>query len=166
MDLDICEALLAVLDLRDCEHGLLREACWMISNITAGTHEQINKVIEANLFPSLINVLDKAPFEIRQEALWAIHNATYGTSENQIRYLVDCGVIHSMMNLLECNDSEILLTVMKGLNHILECGEDVKNAENSSIEENEFKCYVESGYGLDKVKCIQCCLLPIDLILI
>ena len=167
VDLGICDSLLPLLDLREYrndnkyDNKLLKDTCWVISNITAGTHEQMDRVIRANLFPSLINVLDKVPFNVRKEALWALCNATCGASKNQIRYLVDCGVIHSMMNLLECNDSEILLTVMKGLNHILECGEDVKNAENSSIEENEFKCYVESGHGLDKVRCIQYCLSPI-----
>ena len=155
VDLDICEALLPLLNLREyaIDTKLLQEACWVISNITAGTEEQVDKAFEANLCPSLINLLDKAPFKILKQALRAIGNAACGQSENQIRYLVDCGVIHSMMNLLECNDSEILLTVMDGLNNILQCGEDVKNAENSKIEENEFKCYVETGHGLEKVKC-------------
>ena len=159
VDLGICDSLLPLLDLREYENKnknenkLLKETCWVISNITAGTHEQINKVIEANLFPSLINLLDKAPFKIRKEALWAVRNATCSQRELHIRYLVDRGVIHSMMNLLECNNSEILLTVMHGLNNILKCGEDIKNAENSKIEENEFKCYVENEHGLDKVKC-------------
>ena len=39
---------------------LLKETCWMISNITAETQEQIDKVICANIFPSLIDLLSTA----------------------------------------------------------------------------------------------------------
>ena len=52
--------------------------CWTISNITAGNRQQIQAVIDANVFPVLIDILGKAEFKTRKEAAWAITNTTSG----------------------------------------------------------------------------------------
>ena len=43
-------------------------------------------MIDANIFPVLIDILGKADFKTRKEAAWAITNATSGGSPEQIRY--------------------------------------------------------------------------------
>lgn len=43
-------------------------------------------VIDANIFPVLIDILQKAEFRTRKEAAWAITNATSGGTPPQIRY--------------------------------------------------------------------------------
>lgn len=43
-------------------------------------------VIDANIFPVLIEILQKAEFRTRKEAAWAITNATSGGTPEQIRY--------------------------------------------------------------------------------
>lgn len=50
---------------------------------------QIQAVIDANIFPVLIEILGKAEFKTRKEAAWAITNATSGGTPAQIRYLVE-----------------------------------------------------------------------------
>lgn len=52
-------------------------------------YPQIQAVIEANIFPVLIEILGKAEFKTRKEAAWAITNATSGGTPAQIRYLVE-----------------------------------------------------------------------------
>ena len=42
-------------------------------------------VIDANIFPVLIEILGKAEFKTRKEAAWAITNATSGGTPEQIR---------------------------------------------------------------------------------
>ena len=42
-------------------------------------------VIDANIFPVLIDILGKAEFKTRKEAAWAITNATSGGTAEQIR---------------------------------------------------------------------------------
>ena len=42
-------------------------------------------VIDANIIPSLVDILGKAEFKTRKEAAWAITNATSGGSPEQIR---------------------------------------------------------------------------------
>ena len=45
-------------------------------------------VINANIFPVLIDILGKAEFKTRKEAAWAITNATSGGSPEQIRWIL------------------------------------------------------------------------------
>lgn len=42
-------------DIKRCE-GIKKETCWTISNITAGNAAQLQGVIDANIFPSLLHV--------------------------------------------------------------------------------------------------------------
>lgn len=44
----------------------LQEACWTISNITAGTKEQIQGVVEAGILPPLVHLLGTAEFDIKK----------------------------------------------------------------------------------------------------
>lgn len=52
--------------LSSSKKGIRKEACWTISNITAGNKEQIQAVIEANIIPPLIELLSNAEFDIRK----------------------------------------------------------------------------------------------------
>jgi importin subunit alpha-2 len=45
--------------LHSDKSNLVKEAAWTISNVVAGTPEQIQKVIDADLLPDIINVLLK-----------------------------------------------------------------------------------------------------------
>ena len=47
----------------------------------------LQAVIDANIFPVLIDILGRADFKTRKEAAWAITNATSGGSPEQIRYV-------------------------------------------------------------------------------
>lgn len=48
-------------------------------------HPRLQTVIDANIFPVLIDILQKAEFRTRKEAAWAITNATSGGTAEQIR---------------------------------------------------------------------------------
>lgn len=48
-------------------------------------HLCLQAVIDANIFPVLIEILQKAEFRTRKEAAWAITNATSGGTPEQIR---------------------------------------------------------------------------------
>lgn len=52
--------------LSSSKKGIRKEACWTISNITAGNKEQIQAVIEATIIPPLIQLLSNAEFDIRK----------------------------------------------------------------------------------------------------
>lgn len=45
--------------LHSSKNNLVKEAAWAISNITAGSSDQIQKVIDANILPDLMEVLTR-----------------------------------------------------------------------------------------------------------
>jgi importin subunit alpha-6/7 len=51
--------------------------------------------------PPLIALLDQGEFEIKKEAAWAICNATSGGSAQQIEFMMQCGAIKPLCDLLE-----------------------------------------------------------------
>jgi Atypical Arm repeat/Armadillo/beta-catenin-like repeat len=116
-----CGALPCLLNLLTTGHkkSIKKEACWTISNITAGTKEQIQAVIDATIVPPLVHLLATAEFDIKKEAAWAISNATSGGTSDQIKYLVSQGAVKPLCDLLTCSDVRIVTVALEGLENIL-----------------------------------------------
>jgi len=132
--------------------GIRKEACWTISNITAGSKNQIQAVIDANVIPPLIQLLQNAEFDIRKEAAWAISNATSGGTTEQIRYLVSQGCIKPLCDLLSCSDARIISVALEGLENILKVGS--MDAKTAGVA-NSYASYIEAAEGLDKLEALQ-----------
>ena len=78
------------------KRALRKEACWSLSNITAGTPSQIQVVLDAE--GVIATTLQKAMpegdvFEVRKEALWVIGNAFSGGTREQFRRLLKEGAL-------------------------------------------------------------------------
>lgn len=63
----------------------LQFVCLLFCVIVADNISSCQNVIDANIFPVLIEILQKAEFRTRKEAAWAITNATSGGTPAQIR---------------------------------------------------------------------------------
>ena len=150
-----CGALPALLSLlSSTKDGIRKEACWTISNITAGNSAQIQSVIDANIIPPLIHLLQNGDFKTRKEACWAISNATSGGLQkpDQIRYLVQCGCIKPLCDLLACPDNKIIQVALDGLENILKVGEMDKEAAGESGEPiNQYALFIEGEGGMEKI---------------
>ena len=136
--------------------GIRKEACWTISNITAGNSTQIQAVIDANIIPPLINHLSNGDFKTRKEACWAISNATSGGLQkpDQIRYLVSQGCIKPLCDLLACPDNKIIQVALDGLENILKVGEMDKESADSRAAEaqvNRYALFIEEAGGMEKI---------------
>ena len=123
-----------------------------ISNIMAGTKDQIQAVIEANIIPPLINLLMNAEFDIRKEAAWAISNATSGGLPEQIKILVQQGCIPPLCELLTVNDSKIVMVALEGLENILKVGDTESKA---SGQPNVMAIVINEAEGLTKIENLQ-----------
>lgn len=130
--------------------GVKREVCWTISNITAGTVEQIQKVMDEDLFRYVLEELDSGEYDTRKEAAWAIANATSSGSESQVQFLVESGCIESMCELLTSPDSKIVLVCLEGLENILDRGENIKYSLPD--RRNPYASKIEEIDGLDKIE--------------
>ncbi|CAL5413064.1 unnamed protein product [Camellia sinensis] len=149
-------ALPCLLNLLTHNHkkSIKKEACWTISNITAGNKEQIQAVIEAGLIAPLVNLLQTAEFDIKKEAAWAISNATSGGTHEQIKYLVGQGCIKPLCDLLVCPDPRIITVCLEGLENILKVGEVEKNLGNSG-DVNYYAQLIDDAEGLEKIENLQ-----------
>lgn len=88
--------------------SIIKEACWTISNITAGTKEQISAVIESCCIEPIVHLLKHGELEIKREAAWAISNATSGGDISQIQQLVQYGCIPPLCELLRVMDHRVV----------------------------------------------------------
>jgi len=132
--------------------GIKKEACWTISNITAGNGDQIQRVIDANLIPPLVTMLREESFDIQKEAAWAISNATSGGSSAQIRFLAENGVIPALCGLFACSDPKIIMVALEGVENILRAG---KRESAKSCSTNPYTDAVEECGGLDGLETLQ-----------
>lgn len=86
-----------------------------------GPVEQIEAVIDASLVPLLLEITRTSEFgSAHKDALWALRNAAFcGTSE-QIRYLV--GVLQCLRDALELTDDAEMTPTLDGIENILKVG--------------------------------------------
>merc|ERR1712038_763515 len=109
-------------------------------------------VIDANIFPVLIDIQGKAEFKTRKEAAWAITNASSGGTAEQIKFLVNQGCIPPLCDLLTVMDSKIVQVALNGLENILRLGEqEVKQTGKA----NPYAVIIEEVFGLDKIEFLQ-----------
>lgn len=131
------------------KNNLKKEACWCISNITAGTLSQIRAVYEQGIFPVLIQILHQSDFKTKREACWAICNATscFDSSPDIIRYLISNGVMKPLVKMLEVDEPKILQVTLDGFENILQVGEN--DAVQSEDNLNQYAIQFEDAAGLD-----------------
>ena len=131
IDCGVLPALLSL--LQSPKKSIRKEACWTISNITAGNYAQIQCVIEDHLIEPLIEVLlsKEENFAIKNDAAWAIVNATSGGTPDQIKYLVTHGCIQPLCDLLSCPNAQVVTVALKGLENILKTGSYTARVEEA-----------------------------------
>ncbi len=61
-----------------------KEVLWILSNITAGTTQQITQVINMGFIKYLINVANTESLVLQTEAIWALCNAINGGTVEQV----------------------------------------------------------------------------------
>ncbi|UJR15292.1 hypothetical protein I4U23_002245 [Adineta vaga] len=138
--------------LQSQKESIKKEACWTLSNITAGVQTQIQALIDANIIPTLLNILKHGDHKTRKEAAWAITNATSGGTPQQIKYIIDQGVIPPICELLSVADAKIIQVALNGLDNILKLG--VAEAKRTNGP-NPYAIMIEECYGLDKIEYLQ-----------
>lgn len=96
-----------------------KESIWLLSNITAGNERQIQMVLNAQLLPMILENLTHGEYYTKKEAAWCVGNLTVSGSRTQIMELIRFNAIAPFCEMLKCGDSQIIATVLDGIQNIL-----------------------------------------------
>ncbi|KAF8401388.1 hypothetical protein HHK36_012326 [Tetracentron sinense] len=152
------QALPCLLNLLTHNHkkSIKKEACWTISNITAGNKDQIQAVIAADIIAPLVHLLQTAEFDIKKRLhgqSQMLHLAVLIIFMGD-RYLVSQGCIKPLCDLLVCPDPRIVTVCLEGLENILKVGEAEKNL-GSTAGVNLYAQLIDDAEGLEKIENLQ-----------
>ena len=143
--------------LRSSKKEVRKEACWIVSNVTAGPLEHVQSVCTAGLVPRLIELSTSGrdDFEVRKEAAYALCNACSCNSVPLLSGLVQLGVVPAFCDLLDCADATLLLSVLEALEAVLGAAAAAAAAAAAIPGENACaQIFAESG-GLSKLEALQ-----------
>jgi importin subunit alpha-6/7 len=116
-----------------------KEACWTLSNIAAGTVDQIQAVIDSGAIPPLVKLVSNkgTDQEVRSEACWVVLNATSCGSDSQIEVLVDEGCVSVLGVLL--SEASMVMMALEGLERVLQVEEarEMTRRESADCDEDE-----------------------------
>ena len=134
-----CSALPSLLALLtgDYKKSIKKEACWTVSNITAGNTDDIQAIVDYDIFPPLIDIQAHAEFSVKKQAAWAVSNATVRGTHQHISLLLELGAIKPLCELVECDDIQIVSVAKRGLENILKFGKALRESgtPNDLIDE-------------------------------
>lgn len=103
-----------------------KEICWMLSNISAGTEEQVNMLINENAHLILLDALKHMEMFIKTEACWAMVNLLAYVDKNEDHFkLINAELIDALGQYLELcgNIVEIQLAVLVCFEKMLTAGD-------------------------------------------
>ena len=94
-----CGAVTCLRQLIGHSNGeIQKEACWTLSNIAAGTADQIQCVLDSGSIPPLVNLASakETDPEVKSEACWVVLNATSCGSDEQVGRVLAVSVVASL----------------------------------------------------------------------
>ncbi|BFZ17286.1 hypothetical protein BsWGS_20325 [Bradybaena similaris] len=146
IDCKLLQMLPAILQHPDVEIKEL--AFWVLSKITGGSSEHIQAVINCNLLPLVIEVLNTGELKSQIQATWMIIRLTRRGTLEHIIYVVQCGALKSLCDLLTTKEVTLLNVVLKGIFSVLEATNKFGQVEYLYVVLKEIG-------GLDKIEKLQ-----------
>lgn len=119
---------------------LRKEICWALSNITAGTVEQVQAVVDQGLVTLLIDAMSGCELFIRKEACWAISNILFHctTRLDWLKIMINGRLVDALNNYLEAvtNIPEMQCQVLDCFRYALDGGKKLalKTGDNPIYE--------------------------------
>ena len=115
--------------------NIRKECAWIISNIAAGTANQINLLYENN-FPDILFdiILNGNDDSVKDNCLWALYNFSNINNMEKLNNLIERGFIDIIINRLKLDQGDVLCCSLEALNNILIRGKNNDPANYNMIE--------------------------------
>lgn len=133
-----------------------KEACWAISNIAAGTPQQLSAVLQSGVLLPVSRALQHSEAEIKKEACWVVCNAVHGSSASPHQVLMiakDYGVIEPMCAMLQAGDPRMVTITLDFIEELCKAGAAVASEKGES--ENKAMIWLDEAGGIDKLEELQ-----------
>lgn len=139
-----------------------KEACWALSNITAGSAAQVELVLGSScLLAVVIEKLGTDEYEVKKEAAWVLANVLNGFKTDpsertaaRATALVQLGCLRPMCDMLEVNDAAMQKLMLEAVTHLLSAGEFIGRSKGSNFT-NPFIVPFDEAEGIDQLEKLQ-----------
>ncbi|KAL7532724.1 hypothetical protein ACHAXR_004801 [Thalassiosira sp. AJA248-18] len=122
-----------------------KEACWVLSNVAAGTNQQISTVLRSKgCMQRVVEMAISSEWEVRKEAIWIVSNIATGGSDKQIMSVVEAGAIDAICSVLNVNDSKMLLVALDAIDCVLKLGMKLNKDYTSFVDECDGLTMIET----------------------
>lgn len=107
--------------LRSNKRCIQNVTLYTLSNIAAGTHDQIDKLLKKRkLMKEIVRLATNGPAEVKKQALWTISNVVTQGSVKQANAMVHHECIALFCNYLtNSHDNQLVLVVLEALETLL-----------------------------------------------
>jgi importin subunit alpha-6/7 len=139
---------------------ICREACWLLSNLAAGTAAQLSMLLTTpnSLTGVLAQASAQSDLRVRREAAWVLCNLTVTGQPSHVEHLVNAGTISALCGLLLVEDVEIVLQAMGALDRILDLSTQAENhLKDTKMKKGKGKGYNRSKEGHEGVHVAESC---------
>jgi hypothetical protein len=128
-----------------------KDALWCLSNITAGNRAQCLSVLRHSLLLDLVLAMKDCDLELRKEAMWALANLVTSIAYEEVKELVEMGVLETINESLQYKDPGLLLVALEAVSNILEA----ETKDQVGASRLEFRQRFEDIGGLNTVETLQ-----------
>lgn len=130
--------------------GIRKEACWMLSNVAAGTRDQLSALLALRpLVDGVLAHLDADEWDVRKEAIWVVSNIVTGGSHEQIvSFLRNHNVVAPVCSTLDVSESKSLMVALDALEAMLKVSQKTNGLLNVPV-------LVDECDGLEKLENLQ-----------
>jgi hypothetical protein len=118
--------------------NIRKEILWILSNIAAGSQDQIQSIIDANILPAVYNLLQQydLPIALITEAIWIYANIEKGGSVEQVKHVWNEQTLQLLIELFNLNLRPSVIFTVSTLDTLFECIVDLLNYYHKRLNEH------------------------------
>ncbi|GMT29369.1 hypothetical protein PFISCL1PPCAC_20666 [Pristionchus fissidentatus] len=130
--------------------SIVKECCWLISNVIAGTQKQIQAVVADGLLGMIITIMQTGDYRCQFECSWALANLAQGGTNQQILDLLKEKPMPALAAVLAHNNADLLTNILDVVYALL-----TAVAAHRPDQLEQLKEEIEEAGVLDKLEQLQ-----------